>query len=76
MTKIRIEPDMVAILLTDQCNAQCSMCCFSCSPQKKQVADEQVMREIIKQASAMPNIKKVGFSGRALKKYRHMKKAL
>lgn len=63
MTKIRIEPDMVAILLTDQCNAQCSMCCFSCSPQKKQVADEQVMREIIKQASAMPNIKKVGFSG-------------
>lgn len=63
MARIRIEPDMLAIILTDQCNAQCSMCCFGCSPYNKNVAGEDTVVTLIKQAAQMPNIKKVGFSG-------------
>lgn len=32
--KFRIEPNTVAILLTDKCTAEYEMCCFACSPKR------------------------------------------
>lgn len=61
--KFRIEPNTVAILLTDKCTAECEMCCFACSPQKSNVMDIGLLRQIIDQAAKMPNINTVGFSG-------------
>ncbi len=63
MPKIRIEPDTVAILLTDQCTAKCSMCCFSCSPEKRRVFEIETIKNIIDQAAVLNGIKTVGFSG-------------
>lgn len=63
MAKIRIEPDTVAILLTDQCNAKCSMCCFSCSPDNRDVVDIETIKSIIEQAATLNGINTVGFSG-------------
>lgn len=61
--KLRIEPNTVAVLLTDQCTAECEMCCFACSPRKNNVMDVELLKEIIEQAAKMPNINTVGFSG-------------
>lgn len=63
MPKIRIEPDTVAIFLTDQCTAECEMCCFGCSPRNTGIADRNVIKTIITQAANMPSIRTIGFSG-------------
>lgn len=63
MPKVRIEPDTVAILLTNQCSAECSICCFGCSPENSGVADADMIRNIIVQASRISGIRTVGFSG-------------
>ena len=49
--------------MTDKCTAECEMCCFACSPQKNNVMDVGLLRQIIDQAAKMPNINTVGFSG-------------
>lgn len=63
MPKIRIEPDTVAIFLTDQCTAECDMCCFGCSPRNTGIADRIAIKTIIMQAANIPSIRTIGFSG-------------
>lgn len=60
MPKIRIEPDTVAIFLTDQCTAECDMCCFGCSPRNTGIADRIAIKTIIMQAANIPSIRKKG----------------
>ena len=53
----------MAILLTDQCTAECEMCCFGCSPKNNTVMQPEVIRRIIDEAALMSGIQTVGFSG-------------
>lgn len=50
-------------MLTDQCTAECEMCCFSCSPNNNNVMDIKIVKRVIDQAEQMKNINVVGFSG-------------
>lgn len=61
--KVKIEPNTVAILLTDKCTAECEICCFSCSPKKNNVMAREIAEQIVEQAAQMNSIKTVGFSG-------------
>lgn len=61
--KLKIEPNTVAILLTDKCTAECEMCCFSCSPRNNNVIDKKIVKRTIEQASQMNSIFTIGFSG-------------
>jgi MoaA/NifB/PqqE/SkfB family radical SAM enzyme len=66
-TTLNIRKDMlfdnIGIVLTNQCNAQCSMCCFECGPDKDFVLDEKLVFDIIEQASHITGIKRIGFTG-------------
>lgn len=53
----------VCLILTDRCNAECEICCFSCSPENKNVMDEDLMFETIRQAAELGTVQQIGFSG-------------
>ena len=53
----------VCIIMTDQCNASCQICCFRCSPSNRNVIDETLMLQIIDQAKEHGNVEYIGFSG-------------
>ena len=61
--KLNIRPNTVAILTTNQCTAKCDICCFNCSPTKKEKMPLDLQRKIIVEAAKLPNIDTVGFSG-------------
>lgn len=53
----------VCLILTDRCNAECEICCFSCSPKNQNVMNESLMMEIIRQAKELKTVYQIGFSG-------------
>lgn len=61
--KLNIRPNTVAILTTNQCTAECDICCFNCSPLKKEKMPLELQEKIINEAAKLPDIDTVGFSG-------------
>lgn len=53
----------LAIAMTDRCSAACDMCCFGCTPKGKRTLGNDLMKDVIHQASEMDGIRSVGFSG-------------
>lgn len=53
----------VGIIMTNQCNAACEICCFGCNPANADVIDESFMLACIKQISEIPEIMTIAFSG-------------
>lgn len=53
----------ICLVLTDRCNAECEICCFSCSPFNKNVMTEELMIETIRQAAELGGVQQIGFSG-------------
>lgn len=53
----------LAICMTDRCSAACDMCCFGCSPQGKRTLGNDLMMDVIRQASEIEGITAVGFTG-------------
>ena len=51
--------------LTDKCNAACDICCFSCSPSRKNVLDKDVIKNYIDQMAELnsDNDKSISFTG-------------
>ena len=53
--------------LTDRCSASCDICCFSCSPSRKNVLDKEVIKNYINQMaeiqSGTDETKTVSFTG-------------
>ena len=52
----------LCLVMTDRCTAACDFCGFSCSPDKRQVMDADLMKRMIREAKAM-GVKTVSFSG-------------
>lgn len=55
--------EAVGIILTNQCNALCGSCCFSCTPESEGNLDSNLVKDILHQISKMEALKSVGFSG-------------
>ena len=55
--------DSVSFVMTNTCSAACDMCCFSCSPQKKDQLDKELVKDYILQASKLGMTKRVAFTG-------------
>lgn len=53
----------LAIGMTDKCSAECEMCCFGCSPNGSRTLSSDLMKDVIRQASEVEEIRAVGFSG-------------
>lgn len=53
----------LAIVMTDKCSAACDMCCFGCSPQGKRTLSNELMKDVIRQASEIDGVRSVGFTG-------------
>lgn len=53
----------ICIIMTDRCNAECKTCCFSCSPKKSSVIDEDLMLKAIDDAEELGDAEGIGFSG-------------
>lgn len=53
----------LGILLTNQCTAECDICCFSCSPKKNTWLPFEKVIECIRMSKEVPEIKQIGFSG-------------
>ena len=53
----------LAIAMTDKCSAACDMCCFGCSPQGKHTLSNELMKDVIRQASEIESVQSVGFTG-------------
>lgn len=53
----------ICIIMTDKCNARCKTCCFSCSPNKSSVIDENLMLKAIDDAKELGDVEVIGFSG-------------
>ena len=55
--------EILGILLTNRCNANCAICGLSCSPKLHDVIDESLMINILDQAKALGTFKRIGFTG-------------
>lgn len=53
----------ICIIMTDKCNVKCKTCCFSCSPNKSSVIDENLMLKAIDDAKELGDVEVIGFSG-------------
>lgn len=53
----------LSFVMTNTCNASCGMCCFSCSPQKKEILDKEIVKDYIRQAADMGTVKQIAFTG-------------
>lgn len=53
----------LAFSFTNQCNAECRICCLSCSPQKNTVLDVALVKSYIQQASEINTIRLISFTG-------------
>lgn len=58
----------LAFVLTFQCTARCGMCCFGCSPERKETIPVEKIETIIDEAKKYrdekyPDLKTVGYSG-------------
>lgn len=53
----------IAFVLTNKCNAECSFCCFSCSPRNQDVMDLNIIKKANNELKNINNIKHIGFSG-------------
>ena len=53
----------LAVGMTDKCSAACDMCCFGCSPQGKHTLSNELMKDVIRQAGEIKEIRGVGFTG-------------
>lgn len=58
----------LAFILTFQCTARCGMCCFGCSPDRREALPVEQIKRIIEDArkyrdEKYPDLKTVGFSG-------------
>ncbi len=53
----------LGILLTNQCTAECDICCFSCSTKKNNWLSFEKVIECIRMSKEVPEIKQIGFSG-------------
>lgn len=58
-----IKPRRLNIIYTFECNARCSHCCYSCSPEKVEKMDFEFAKRLIDDATAIPTISEVSFSG-------------
>lgn len=53
----------LAVTMTNICSAACDMCCFGCSPKGNMTLSNELMKDAIRQASEMKDIRAVGFTG-------------
>ncbi len=58
-----MELTTLAFSLTNKCNAECSVCCLSCSPKKNTVLDVPLVKSYIRQASEIGTIRLISFTG-------------
>lgn len=58
-----IVPHTLALITTYRCTAACDHCCFSCSPGNAEAIPSRNIRKYIEQASQIPSIKVVVFTG-------------
>lgn len=68
MNSHKIRPELLAIILSDKCNAECDICCFSCSPRRDKHMPLESVLSIISEAAyfrdnSFPHLTKIGFSG-------------
>lgn len=54
---------LLGIQLTKKCNAECEICCFSCSPRNNEKIDIKIAARAIEQAAKINSINTIGFSG-------------
>ena len=53
----------IGLCMTQRCSAACSICCFSCSPDRTERISHEAMRFHIRDAADHPEITRVGFTG-------------
>lgn len=53
----------LGLLLTKKCNADCDICCFSCSPRETMRMPLEKALNLVDQAAEIPSIKSVGIAG-------------
>lgn len=53
----------VGLMLTDRCTANCSVCCFKCSPRCNHEIDKQHAINFIKSTEGIPSINTIAFTG-------------
>ena len=49
--------------MTQRCNAECDICCFSCSPASQRHLDADLIHTVLKQAASSDYIKEIHFTG-------------
>lgn len=55
--------EKLALILTEQCNAECDICALSCSPRTKGIMELEQAYNYMEQASKISDFKYVGISG-------------
>ena len=58
-----MNPNTLAFIMTDRCNASCRMCCYSCTPSGKQLLNIARMKEYMDQAKELATIENIAYSG-------------
>lgn len=69
--------DGVSFIMTNRCSASCDMCCFSCTPEGKELLDKELIKDYIRQASEIDSVKSIAFSGgEAILYYEQLKECM
>ena len=53
----------IGLCMTERCSAACSICCFSCSPDRRRRLTHEALRFHIRDAAGHAEISSVGFTG-------------
>lgn len=53
----------IGIMLNNECNAKCEICCFDCSANDKSIIDMSAIKRYIKSSKDIKEIKAIGISG-------------